>query len=233
MSAPVNEGSETNSEHISTSNMSSDDATLTFVVYLLGGSVVALCLIMKVPQIIAVVKSGTTKGLSLTSLMLEMWAFTILFCYQFANEYPLSAYVEYSMLLIQDMILLLILLNDQGHLNILTIAAFGIYFAGSTAISMGMLPSSIMYMLISSVTPLAASSKLIQLRQIIVNRDPGPISAVTWGIATYTASVRIFTTLVQTGDVAMLITIGTAASLNCAMLISILYYRKQKKTKMY
>ncbi|CAG2164770.1 unnamed protein product [Oppiella nova] len=47
-----------------------------------------------VPQLVALVQSRSSRGLSLQSLVLELWAYLTMLSYSWANDYPLSMYAE-------------------------------------------------------------------------------------------------------------------------------------------
>ncbi|XP_037072386.1 solute carrier family 66 member 3-like [Pollicipes pollicipes] len=74
-------------------------------------------LVLKLPQIAATLRSGSARGLSLQSLLLELTGFTINFCYNAAHGYPLLSYFEYALLIPQDVLLVLLTLRLSGQLT--------------------------------------------------------------------------------------------------------------------
>ncbi|XP_022235335.1 PQ-loop repeat-containing protein 3-like [Limulus polyphemus] len=69
------------------------------------------CIILKVPQIVALAKSKTIRGISISSVLLEFWLYSTMVSYAYANKYPFTAFSEYPFLVIQDFILLLMILH--------------------------------------------------------------------------------------------------------------------------
>jgi mannose-P-dolichol utilization defect protein 1 len=68
----------------------------------LGLGMVAGGAILKVPQIISVVSSGSAKGLSLSSYVLDTAATAITVAYNIRKENPFSTYGELGFLLVQN-----------------------------------------------------------------------------------------------------------------------------------
>lgn len=66
----------------------------------LGGSIV------KVPQILKIVKSGSVRGLSLSSYLLDTASLFITVAYNIRNKFPWSTYGENVFLLIQNVLFL-------------------------------------------------------------------------------------------------------------------------------
>src|ERR1700744_4411969 len=68
----------------------------------LGIGIITAASIVKVPQIIKLVKSGSSEGLSFTSYFLETASFVITLAYNIRNGFPFSTYGEISLIAIQD-----------------------------------------------------------------------------------------------------------------------------------
>lgn len=49
---------------------------------------ILLCILVKVPQILKVVKAGNTEGLSIMSFYSELLAYTITYCYNLEKGFP-------------------------------------------------------------------------------------------------------------------------------------------------
>ncbi|KAK3090141.1 hypothetical protein FSP39_009475 [Pinctada imbricata] len=69
--------------------------------YFLSFTVTLTCFVVKVPQILSIVQSKSCKGVSLSSLILEECGYSVMLTYNFAKEYPFSAYSEYPFLVLQ------------------------------------------------------------------------------------------------------------------------------------
>ncbi|OWK63329.1 PQ-loop repeat-containing protein 3 [Lonchura striata] len=55
----------------------------------------AVCAVIKLPQVVAVLRAGSTWGLSVSSLLLELAGLLVFLRYQIYYGYPLETYLEY------------------------------------------------------------------------------------------------------------------------------------------
>ncbi|KAL4236302.1 PQ-loop repeat-containing protein 3 [Mactra antiquata] len=196
-------------------------------------TVVGLCVIMKVPQIWSAFKAGNTNGISLGSVLLEQCGYSIMLSYSFAMEYPVVNYLETAFLLTQNFLLLGLIIHTRDMLSPKVFIFFVLYMIVYLSIANKFLPEVMMKAVISLNTPLSVSSKLTQILALYRNKEPGRLSAKTWGIAAYGCYVRVFTNLVQTGDPFIILSFSSGAFLNTVIVIMILFYTQQKRTKLY
>ncbi|CAF2389833.1 unnamed protein product [Rotaria sp. Silwood2] len=73
---------------------------------LISLSVNILCLIQKVPQIYQIYKTKNVESVSISSVLLEETAYTLILTYNLWRNYPLLTFFEYIFLFIQDLLLL-------------------------------------------------------------------------------------------------------------------------------
>ncbi|XP_060605213.1 solute carrier family 66 member 3-like [Ruditapes philippinarum] len=199
----------------------------------LSMTVVALCIIMKVPQIWSAFKSGNTKGISLGSVMLEQSGYSILLSYSYAMEYPIGTYLETAFLLLQNFLLLGLIIHTRDMLSPKVFILFVLYMVVYLSIAYRLVPDFILKSVISLNMPLGVSSKLTQIVALYKSKDPGRLSAVTWSIAGYGCYVRILTSFVQTGDIFIILSFTCGATLNTTIVFMILYYTHIKSKKLY
>ncbi|XP_077991751.1 solute carrier family 66 member 3-like isoform X2 [Glandiceps talaboti] len=159
------------------------------------------CIVLKVPQIWTIFKNRSTKGVSTTSVLLEWFGYTVILMYQYANDYPIISYAEWIFINIQEFILVQMVLFYQ-NVSIARITLSGLlYFVFIGSVALESIPLWILAGLMSLVTPISASSKILQLQKIVSSRDSGQVSLITWMTALMTATGRIITTLIQTQDI--------------------------------
>lgn len=197
----------------------------------LSYSVILTSLFVKVPQILSVLNARSTKGLSLSSVLLEEIGYSILLTYNFALGYPLASYFEYTVLVLQDFILIIAILHFDGLLKIHTLPAFLVYFLVYTGIAFRWFPDFVLTTVISLVTPLSFSSKFAQIKLLYTSKNPGQVSLATWGIVAYGATARVVTSCVLTGDPGVILNFCVAASMNTFISCMIVHYRQQAKAK--
>ncbi|XP_043237699.1 solute carrier family 66 member 3-like [Amphibalanus amphitrite] len=203
------------------------------------GPLVLLCgwvsilgsLVLKLPQIFAVVRSGSADGLSLQSLLLECTAFTVNFCYNAGHGYPLDSYFEYALLIPQDVLLIVLTLRLSGRLTVGWVTALLTAAAVAAGLASGAAPLSALKLLLSCALPIGFSSKIVQLRAILGSKDARAVSLTTWLLAALTCLTRIVTTLAETQDTTLLTSFSVHLVLNSLVAMAAFTYRNGPATK--
>ncbi|NWV14798.1 PQLC3 protein, partial [Ptilonorhynchus violaceus] len=186
----------------------------------------AVCAVIKLPQLTAVVAARSAWGLSVSSLLLELAGFLVFLRYQVYYGYPLQTYLEYPIIIAQDVLLLLCILHFSGKKR--RALFYAVVFLGGWY--MLTLQKWIIDLAMNLCTFISAASKLAQLQALWQTKDSGQVSALTWSMAAYTCATRILTTVMTTNDLAVLIRFITMLILNIWVTATILHYRKTKKT---
>ncbi|KDR13938.1 hypothetical protein L798_12191 [Zootermopsis nevadensis] len=159
---------------------------LEFIADFLSIITISLCLILKIPQIINLVKLKSTVGINLYALLLELTSYTVMTCYNYCNNYSLLSYMEYPIILVQQIILIFLVLKYMGFLGMNSFALFGLYIGITGAFVFGLLPKTILAVLAPMCTPISASSKVVQLIEILRTRNSESISVLTWFLSAFT-----------------------------------------------
>ncbi|KAM9616451.1 solute carrier family 66 member 3 isoform 2-T2 [Morphnus guianensis] len=186
----------------------------------------AVCAVIKLPQLAAVLAARSARGVSVGSLLLELAGFLVFLRYQIYYGYPLQTYLEYPIIITQDVILLLFILRFSGHMK--RALFYAVILGGGWY--MLTLRKWIIDLAMNLCTLISAASKLAQLRCLWQTKDSGQVSALTWSMSAYTCATRIVTTVMTTNDLAVLIRFVTMLILNIWVTATILHYRKTKKT---
>ncbi|CAF0873247.1 unnamed protein product [Rotaria sordida] len=214
---------------------------------LISLSVNILCLIQKVPQIYQIYKTKNVESISISSVLLEETAYTLILTYNLWRNYPLLTFFEYIFLFIQDLLLLWALskyattdskekdkLNDRST-PLYGIAIFCLYLLMSL---MGLVPTSWIRMCTIFVIPISATSKIAQLQTILINKNAGQVNRSVWIIASYNNFARILTNLIETHDKSMVLNLFVSLILNTSIVIACTVYKygpirksKDKKKK--
>ncbi|XP_046874258.1 solute carrier family 66 member 3 [Hypomesus transpacificus] len=188
-------------------------------------STLFVCMVLKFPQIFVLIRAKSTKGISLNSLILELTGFIVFMSYQMYYDYPPPTYLEYPILIAQDVILLLLILHYNDSLK--QSALYAAVFVGGWHLLT--LQKWIIDLAMSLCTFISAGSKFAQLQCLWQSKDSGQVSALSWAMATYTCAARIFTTTVTTGDMQVMVRFVVMTLLNTWVLATVLYYRKSAK----
>ncbi|XP_074751736.1 solute carrier family 66 member 3 isoform X3 [Athene noctua] len=172
----------------------------------------AVCAVVKLPQLAAVLAAGSARGVSVGSVLLELAGFLVFLRYQIYYGYPLQTYLEYPIIIAQDVILLLLILRFSGNMK--QALFYAVTFWGGWYVLT--LRKWIIDLAMNLCTFISAASKLAQLRCLWQTKDSGQVSALTWSMSAYTCAILI-------RFIIMLI-------LNIWVTATILHYRKIKKT---
>ncbi|XP_036904615.1 solute carrier family 66 member 3 [Sturnira hondurensis] len=185
-------------------------------------STLAVCTALKLPQISALLAAHSARGLSLPSLLLELAGFLVFLRYQCYYEYPLLTYLEYPILIAQDVILLLCIFHFNGSMY--RVAPYLALFVASWFVLT--LQKWIIDLAMNFCTFISAASKFAQLQCLWKSRDSGAVSALTWVLASYTCATRIITTLMTTNDLTVLTRFVVMLVLNLWVTATVLRYRR-------
>ncbi|KAM6367110.1 LOW QUALITY PROTEIN: solute carrier family 66 member 3 [Alca torda] len=183
----------------------------------------AVCAVIKLPQLAAVLAAGSARGVSVGSLLLELLAGFLRYLYY---DYPLQHTWNNPIIIAQDVILLLLILRYSGNMK--RALFYAVTFWGGWYLLT--LRKWYIDLAMNLWTFISAASKLTQLRCLWQTKDSGQVSALTWSMSAYTCATRIVTTVMTTNDLAVLIRFITMLILNIWVTATILHYRKTKKT---
>lgn len=185
------------------------------------------CMVVKFPQIFLLVRAKSTKGISFNSLFLELIGYLVFVTYQMYYDYPPPTYLEYPILMAQDAVLLLLILHYNGNLRQSVGYALG-FLVGWRLLT---LQSWVVDLAMSLCLFISAGSKLAQLQCLWRTKDSDQVSALSWSLAIYTSLTRIYTTLVMTGDMQVLVRYVVMGLLNVWVLLTVLHYRRRATKK--
>ncbi|XP_057716281.1 solute carrier family 66 member 3 isoform X1 [Corythoichthys intestinalis] len=189
-------------------------------------STLLVCMVLKFPQIFVLLRAKTTTGVSLQSIVLELVGYIVFVTYQVYYDYPPPTYLEYPILIAQDVVLLLLILLYDGRLQNSLVYSV-VFVVGWRLLTV---EKWIIDFAMSLCTFISAASKFAQLQCLWKSKDAGQVSALTWGLATYTCATRIYTTMATTGDMQVLVRFIVMTFLNLWVLLSVLYYRRQGRS---
>ncbi|XP_035023678.1 solute carrier family 66 member 3 [Hippoglossus stenolepis] len=189
-------------------------------------STLFMCMVLKFPQIFVLIRVKSSSGVSLPSLLLELTGYIVFVTYQMYYDYPPPTYLEYPILIAQDAILLLLILHYSGSLPQSLI--YTLVFVGGWRLLT--VEKWIIDLAMSLCTFISAASKFAQLQCLWRSKDAGQVSALSWSMATYTCMARIYTTMVTTGDMQVLVRFIVMTLLNLWVLLTVLYYQRHSRS---
>ncbi|XP_023778370.1 PQ-loop repeat-containing protein 3 isoform X2 [Cyanistes caeruleus] len=104
--------------------------------------------------------------------------------YQIYYGYPLKTYLEYPIIIAQDVILIYCIMHFSGNAKRALVYAL-IYWGGWYMLT---LEKWIIDLAMNVCTFISAASKLVQLQHLWQTKDSGQVSTLTWGMSVYTSS---------------------------------------------
>ncbi|NWW09547.1 PQLC3 protein, partial [Oreocharis arfaki] len=187
----------------------------------------AVCAVIKLPQLVAVLKARSAWGLSVGSLLLELAGFLVFLRYQIYYDYPLETYLEYPIIVAQDVILLFCIMHFSGKTKRALFYAV-VFWVGWYMLT---LQKWIIDLSMNLCTFISAASKLVQLQHLWQTKDSGQASALTWGLSAYTCAIDFFLFMLTIFfSLLVLIRFIIMLILNIWVTATILHYSKTKKT---
>lgn len=186
----------------------------------LGGVVV------KLPQIIAILRTRTVKGFSEVSLATEFLACLSLCAYNMLVGNPFKTWGEMSLIAIQCAVQIALFWTLSSEQLSMAPRVTGTLAVASTCVFlwMGLLPAALLPALGLMPTVLGAAARV---PQIILNhrqKHTGNNSVITWGMSLAGNVIRVITTLAAVNDLISLVGHVSALVLNLTLVLQILAY---------
>lgn len=191
----------------------------------LSVAIIGGAMIVKVPQILKILLSRSTEGLSFLSYVLETLAASITFAYNFRAGNPFSTYGETFFMTLQNVVILMLLGLYRGQ-TMRLVLLMSLY---SVLMSSLLIPSYATDATVRSMQamtiPLAMVSRLPQIWTIWHHGHTGQLSALTVSLVWIGSVARVYTSIQETPDDRLLL-LGfiLSASLNSTILAQVLYY---------
>ncbi|KAJ6507194.1 hypothetical protein C8R47DRAFT_1037023 [Mycena vitilis] len=167
----------------------------------LGIGIVVGGSIMKVPQLLLIVRAKSARGLSLGAYILETLSYAITLEYAYRNEFPFSTYGENLFLTIQNVLITLLIIMYAPRRTDKTanavIASLGMLVF---LLAVSLIPLPMLALLQLTTLPLSLFSKLPQIRQNHRAQSTGQLSAFAVVSQVLGCSARLFTTAMEVND---------------------------------
>ncbi|XP_069806266.1 mannose-P-dolichol utilization defect 1 protein [Dendropsophus ebraccatus] len=190
---------------------------------MLGIGIIVGSVMVKVPQIVKIVRSGTAEGLSFQSVLLELLALTGTMVYSISHGFPFSSWGEVLFLMIQTLIIGF-LIQHLGGRTLLGVLFLGLYFTITGVLLSPLIPMAVVTTLQATNVPAVIISRLIQAVTNYRNGHTGQLSAVTVTLLFLGSLARIFTSVQEIGDPLMALTFIVSSTCNGLIFAQVLYY---------
>ncbi|KAG5483356.1 hypothetical protein LSCM1_04903 [Leishmania martiniquensis] len=201
--------------------------TIRYIVsHYLSYVVVVGASILKVPQILKVLRNSQADGISLLSLFVELFSYVISTSWGAVQGLPFRDYGENVFITVQLIVLLLLVAKLQKKTwrasLVLTIELLALY-----ALANRWVPRTIHEWALSGQVFLSMASRVPQIYANYRTRCCGQLSFLTFFLAFGGGVVRVMTTALnvswEKGKAVMLVQYSVAATLNAVIVAQILY----------
>ncbi|XP_068141730.1 mannose-P-dolichol utilization defect 1 protein homolog [Drosophila tropicalis] len=189
----------------------------------LGLAIIAGSLLVKVPQVLKILKSKSGEGINLMGVMLDLLAITIHMSYNFMNGYPFSSWGDTTFLALQTVAIgaLVIFYNGKKLPSLLFLLGYALLLY---VLNSGLTPMKILGTAQNCNIPILLVGKLSQAFTNYKAGSTGQLSAATCFMMFAGSLARIFTSIQETGDRTIIITFIASSFANGVIVAQLLYY---------
>ncbi|CUG93662.1 Hypothetical protein, putative [Bodo saltans] len=200
----------------------------------LGYGVVFGSVILKVPQILKILRSGSADGVSLTANLIELTGYAISTSWAVAQKFEFKDFGENVFILAQLVVLIGLVSFHQRSLGFGIAGIIGILSA-MYALCIGAVSTSVHKSLLSFQLVLLLSSRVPQIYMSYRNRSTGQLAFLTFFLAFGGGCARLLTVFLnvpwENGKGTLLVQFGAAVLLNGIILSQIFLYGNKSATK--
>mmetsp|Transcript_8394 Transcript_8394/g.14237 ORF Transcript_8394/g.14237 Transcript_8394/m.14237 type:complete len:245 (-) Transcript_8394:259-993(-) len=195
----------------------------------LGIGIIGGALLLKVPQIVAILSSGTVEGLSPMAFYTELPLSGTNVCYNILQGNPFSTYGEQVFISIQNAILILLLWSYMPVKPSVVFMLGMILFFVAVFVGALSLPAEYQQILPLLSIPLMLFARLSQIVNNFKLKTTGQLSLITTLLNFIGGVARVFTTIQQVGyDYSLLSGFAASILTSGILLLQMVIYRKSK-----
>jgi len=143
----------------------------------LGIGIIAASSVVKVPQIVKLVKSRSASGVSFLSYLLETSSYMISLAYNVRNGFPFSTFGETALIVTQNVIITVLVLNYSGRASMAALFVAALAASVVTLFSANMVDMQTLSYLQAGAGVLGVASKVPQIAAIWQEGGTGQLSA--------------------------------------------------------
>uniref|UniRef100_A0A0A1WTE1 Mannose-P-dolichol utilization defect 1 protein homolog n=1 Tax=Zeugodacus cucurbitae TaxID=28588 RepID=A0A0A1WTE1_ZEUCU len=197
----------------------------------LGYAIIAGSILVKIPQVLKLIKNKSGEGINLISVLLDLTAITSHMSYNYVKGYPFSAWGDNTFLALQTAAIAALVLFYGGSKGLSLIFCI-IYTLAVYVLNSGLTPINILLVAQAFNIPILLLGKLSQAWTNYKNSSTGQLSAATVFLLFAGSLARIFTSAQETGDSMIIATFCASTFANGVIATQMLYYwNKPGKSK--
>lgn len=191
----------------------------------LGVGIIGGAMVVKVPQILKILASRSTEGISFLAVVLETLAASITFAYNFRAGNSFTTYGETFFMTFQNVLILLLLgLYRKQTMRLLLL--FSVYSVMMSSLLIPTYATDATLRSLQALTiPLMMLSRLPQIWTIWRQNGTGQLSALSVFLIWAGSVARVYTSFQETAEDRLLVVgFAMAAILNTTILCQMIYY---------
>lgn len=193
---------------------------------LLGVGVILGAAVVRVPQILKMMRSKSADGLSFVMMVAELISYSVTVAYGLANGYAFNTFGESFLMAAQNAIIVLLMFRFRAVGVTKLLVAGAIYVA--LLASFNFVTLAQLSQMQMACIPLTVIARVPQIYSNYVRKSTGQLSSVSQFMIFAGAAARIFTTLSETDSVVLLAGFAVGASLSFIIFVQILVYGDAK-----
>lgn len=172
-----------------------------------------------VPQIVKILQAGSAEGLSLTSNLMELLCYTVTVAYNMQQGYAFNTYGEVFACWLQDVVIVGLIFRHLRLSGPLVAGATAAFAAACAWLFSSLCPIEVLgWLQMSTIVVMAVGARMPQIWLNWRRGNAGVLSVATCCLNVAGCVVRIFTTVVLTGDTIILGGCITQLVLNAILL---------------
>ncbi|CAD6999749.1 mannose-P-dolichol utilization defect 1 protein homolog [Ceratitis capitata] len=189
----------------------------------LGYAIIAGSILVKIPQVLKLLKNKSGEGINLISVLLDLTAITSHMSYNYVKGYPFSAWGDNTFLALQTAAIgaLVLFYGGSRALSLIFCLIYGlvVYILNS-----GLTPINVLLVAQAFNIPILLLGKLSQAWTNYKNSSTGQLSAATVFLLFAGSLARIFTSTQETGDFMIIATFCASTFANGVIVAQMIYY---------
>nr|CAD7442974.1 unnamed protein product [Timema bartmani] len=189
----------------------------------LGYIIVLSSVVIKIPQIVKIVSVRSAEGLSIASVLMDLYGQTAGVAYSFNVGLPFSSWGDGLFAGVQTVIVTALLFYYSAGTP-RTTTFLTLYCAIIAILLSGYVPVNVLWTMNILNLPLIVLSGGSQASSNYRNSSTGQLSAVTVALHFLGALARIFTSVQETGDTAIIVTNVVATVVSFIIVLQMWYY---------
>lgn len=186
--------------------------------------------IIKIPQIIQIIQSGSGYGLSITSLYLEITVNVLCICFHYQRQFPFTTYGEAFFILTQNAIISFLVTHlDKQNPFLLWDFVMILEFSLLFSVFRNIASLNFISFLWNLNIPLSLSYKSAQIYEIHKRKCKGELSTISSLLKAIGSLGRVFTTFREVQKVSVFLLYFLNFALNALIVFQCLKYPKRNR----